>query len=94
MQSWAAFLLFNDLVSQRALRDMQRRTYNPSNAAVLFIEISLNNVSAREAHERFVLFHAIIVVAKVIAVKSGLYNSCANRNPNHFAVQQIPWSAA
>jgi hypothetical protein len=73
---------------------MQRCAYNQSNAAVLFIGISLNNVSAREAHERFVLFHAIVVVAEVIAVQSCLYNSCANRNPKHFAVQQIPERAA
>ena len=90
MQIAAAFLFHKG----RYDTYMRRCAYNQSSDAVLFIGIYLNNVSTREANERFVLFHAIVVVAEVIAVQSCLYNSCANRNPKHFAVQQIPERAA
>ncbi len=55
-----------------------------------FINTQSNNVSARKAFKPLALLHAIIIMAKVVAVKGRLHNPSANRNPNHFTMNEIP----
>ncbi len=49
-----------------------------------------NNVSAGKALEMLALFHAVVIVAKVIAVKRSLDDPATNRNPQNFIVLHVP----
>ncbi len=64
-------------------------------ASSAFIGTSSNNISTWETFKSLAFFNAIVIMAKVVAVKGCLHNPSANRNPNHFAVHHVPaWTVS
>jgi hypothetical protein len=83
------FFVFEECIACLNIRDARMVDQNE---CFRFIANHSNNVSTWKTFKPFALFDANVIVTEVVAVQGCLHNPGADRNPNYFAVHEVPFT--